>query len=78
MSTPHPEEQNPHMPHSAPPVQALANTEAAQRARHQATVVTCAAATVPTVLAMQGFCHQPFSRTLSSISNTIGVKETTS
>jgi hypothetical protein len=52
MSTSHPEEQNPHMPHSAQPV--LANTEAAQRARHQATVVTCAAATVPIVLAMQG------------------------
>jgi hypothetical protein len=35
-------------------VQAAANTEAVQRARNQATVVTCAAATVPTVLAMQG------------------------
>jgi hypothetical protein len=33
---------------------AAATTEAAQRARTQATVVTCAAATVPTVLAMQG------------------------
>lgn len=54
MSAPHPEEQDPHMPHSAPSVQALANTEAAQRARHQAAVVTCAAATVPTRLAMQG------------------------
>jgi hypothetical protein len=36
------------------PVQAAANTEAVKRARNQATVVTCAAATVPTVLAMQG------------------------
>jgi hypothetical protein len=42
------------MPHSAQSVHALATTEAAQRARTQATVVTCAAATVPTVLAMQG------------------------
>jgi hypothetical protein len=42
------------MPHSAQSVHALATTAAAQRARTQATVVTCAAATVPTVLAMQG------------------------
>jgi Na+(H+)/acetate symporter ActP len=42
------------MPHSAQSVHAAASTEAAQRARTQATVVTCAAATVPTVLAMQG------------------------
>ena len=57
MNPPHPEENEPHMPPSAPSVQALANTEAAQRARHQATVVTCAAATVPTVLAMQGMAN---------------------
>src|SRR5665811_1888328 len=42
------------MPHSVQPVQPLANTEAVKRARNQATVVTCAASTVPTVLAMQG------------------------
>jgi len=36
------------------PVQAAATAEAVKRARNQATVVTCAAATVPTVLAMQG------------------------
>ena len=42
------------MPHSAQSVQAAANTEAVKRARNQATVVTCVAATVPTVLAMQG------------------------
>jgi hypothetical protein len=42
------------MPHSAQSVHALATTQAAQRAGTQATVVTCAAATVPTVLAMQG------------------------
>ena len=54
MSTQHPDGENPQMPHSVQPVQAAANTEAVQRARNQATVVTCAAATVPTVLAMQG------------------------
>jgi hypothetical protein len=42
------------MPHSVQPVQATTTTEAVKRARNQATVVTCAAATVPTVLAMQG------------------------
>jgi hypothetical protein len=42
------------MPHSAQSVHAAATTAAAERARTQATVVTCAAATVPTVLAMQG------------------------
>ena len=54
MSTQHPDGENPHMPHSVQSAQAAANTEAVQRARNQATVVTCAAATVPTVLAMQG------------------------
>jgi hypothetical protein len=54
MSTQHPDGENPHMPHSVQPVQAATNTEAVQRARNQATVVTCVAATVPTVLAMQG------------------------
>jgi hypothetical protein len=42
------------MPHSAQSVQAAATAEAVRRARNQATFVTCAAATVPTVLAMQG------------------------
>ena len=54
MSTQHPVGENPQMPHSAQPVQAAATAEAVRRARNQATVVTCAAATVPTVLAMQG------------------------
>jgi hypothetical protein len=54
MSTQHPDGEDPHMPHSVQPVQAATNTEAVQRARNQATVVTCVAATVPTVLAMQG------------------------
>jgi hypothetical protein len=54
MSTQHPEGENPQMPDSAQSVQGLTNTEAVRRARNQATVVTCAAATVPTVLAMQG------------------------
>jgi hypothetical protein len=42
------------MPHSVRSVQAATTAEAVKRARNQATVVTCAAATVPTVLAMQG------------------------
>jgi hypothetical protein len=46
--------QSAHMPHSAQPVQAAATAGAVTRARNQATVVTCVAATVPTVLAMQG------------------------
>jgi hypothetical protein len=54
MSTQHPEAENLQMPHSVQHVQAAATTEAVKRARNQATVVTCVAATVPTVLAMQG------------------------
>src|SRR5665811_1388324 len=54
MSTQHADGETPKMPHSVQPVPAATNTEAVQRARNQATVVTCAAATVPTVLAMQG------------------------
>jgi hypothetical protein len=41
----------PHLPQAAP---ALANLAAVQRARYQATAVTCAGAIVPTILAMQG------------------------
>ena len=40
-----------HAPQVAP---VLANIEAVQRARRQATIVTCAGAIVPTILAMQG------------------------
>jgi hypothetical protein len=54
MSTQHPDGETPQMPQSVQPVQAAATTEAVKRASNQATVVTCVAATVPTVLAMQG------------------------
>jgi hypothetical protein len=54
MSTQHSDGEPPQMPHSVRSVQAATTAEAVKRARNQATVVTCAAATVPTVLAMQG------------------------
>jgi hypothetical protein len=54
MSTQHSDGEPPQMPHSVRSVQAATTAEAVKRARNQATVVTCVAATVPTVLAMQG------------------------
>jgi hypothetical protein len=54
MSTQHPDGETPQMPHSVQPVHAATTTEAVKQASNQATVVTCVAATVPTVLAMQG------------------------
>jgi uncharacterized membrane protein len=61
------------MPHSVQPVQAAANTEAVQRARNQATVVTCAAATVPTVLAMQGMATVSIVRRRQSSRSAVSV-----
>jgi hypothetical protein len=55
MNTPHvPIEGDPRAPHAPHAAPALANLAAVQRARSQATVVTCVGAIVPTVLAMQG------------------------